>query len=183
MSPELNRLTELLPTPAGPPTAPNWSAVEKNLHTTLPADYQELIEAYGGGYVDDYLLLLEPGCPNDVYDLLKISAEREEANDDLWEYEDKPAGMEPQGSRLICWATTDNGEYLYWLVRPGDAPASRPILINSESGEEWERYGMTVTRFLAAVLSGEIQSGILWDRFPLLSHKFRPARQMQRPPI
>ncbi|MGW0189362.1 SMI1/KNR4 family protein [Streptomyces sp. NPDC003362] len=179
MSPELKRLAELLPTPADPQTAPDWSAAEENLHATLPTDYRELIGAYGGGLIDDYLLLLEPGCPNDVYDLLKISAEREEANHALWEFEDKPAEMEPEESRLVCWATTDNGEHLYWLIQPGDTPASRPILINSESGEEWESYDMTVTRFLTAVLNAEVQTDIFWDRFPLSSHDFRPARQMQ----
>jgi hypothetical protein len=179
MSPELNRLAEFLPAPTEPPTTPNWNVAEESLHATLPTDYRELIEAYGGGLVDDYLLLLEPGCPNDVYDLLKISAEREEANDALWEYEDKPVEMETEGNRLVCWATTDNGEYLYWLIQPGDTPASRPILINSESGEEWERYDMTVTQFLTGVLNGELHTDIFFDRFPLPSHEFRPARQMQ----
>jgi hypothetical protein len=179
MSPELNRLAELLPAPVGPQTAPNWSVAEEDLHATLPTDYRELIEAYGGGLVDDYLLLLEPGCPIDVYDLLKISAEREEANDALWEYEDKPVEMETEGSRLVCWATTDNGEYLYWLIQPGDTPASRPILINSEFGEEWERYDITVTQFLTGVLNGELHTDIFFDRFPLSSHEFRPARQMR----
>ncbi|MEV0598442.1 SMI1/KNR4 family protein [Streptomyces sp. NPDC050315] len=178
MSPELSRLAELLPRPAAVGHAPNWDAAEAELHTALPADYRELIAAYGGGFIDNYLLLLEPGCPNAVYDLIKISAEREEANESLWEFEDKPAEMEPEGNRLVCWATTDNGEYLYWLVQPSDDPDSRPILINSESGEDWERYDMTVTRFLTAVLGGDVRSEILWDRFPLPTHEFRPARDM-----
>ncbi|MET8249069.1 SMI1/KNR4 family protein [Streptomyces sp. NPDC005202] len=179
MSPALSRLVELLPRPEATERTPDWNAAEAALRTPLPADYRELIEAYGGGgFVDGYLLLLEPGCPNDVYDLLKISAEREEANESLWQFEDKPEEMQVDGSRLVCWAATDNGEYLYWLVRPGDDPDSRPILINDESGEDWERYDMTVTRFLAAVLSGEVRSQILWDRFPLPVHEFRSATEM-----
>lgn len=51
-------------------------------------------------------------------------------------------------------------------------------MINDESGEDWERYGMTVTRFLTAVLSGEIRSEILWDKFPLPQHGFRPVRDI-----
>ncbi|MBJ6636905.1 hypothetical protein H4K36_01085 [Streptomyces sp. DHE7-1] len=86
--------------------------------------------------------------------------------------------METPGSRLVCWATTDNGEYLYWLVQANDDPDSRVIMINSESGEDWERYDMTVTRLLAAVLTGEIRSEILWDKFPLPEHQFRPAGEM-----
>ncbi|MFG2661720.1 hypothetical protein [Streptomyces sp. NPDC048425] len=86
--------------------------------------------------------------------------------------------MDAGGTRLVCWATTDNGEYLYWLVQPGDTPGSRPILINDESGEDWERYDMTVTQFFTAVLSGEARSQILRDKFPLEQHQFRPAREM-----
>ncbi|MFE8949571.1 hypothetical protein [Streptomyces sp. NPDC007856] len=120
-----------------------------------------------------------PGCPNDVYDQLETSAERDEGNEWLWRYEDKPAELEDDSARLICWATTDNGEYLYWLVPPGDDPDSRTIMINDESGEDWERYYMTVTRFLTAVLSGEIHSEILWHKCPLPQPEFRPARDIQ----
>ncbi|MFJ3641230.1 SMI1/KNR4 family protein [Streptomyces sp. NPDC090108] len=178
MTPELTRLTDVLTPPRGDIPAPDWTAAETALRTAVPADFKALIETYGAGTVDNYLLLLEPGCPNDVYDLLKISAEREEANDSLWEYGDRPEEMETPGNRLICWATTDNGEYLYWLVRPGDDPDTRPILINSASTEDWERYDMTVTRFLTAVLTGEVRSEVLWDRFPLPEHEFRPTRNL-----
>lgn len=176
MTPDLTRLTELLPRPSTGGQTLAWDTAETTLRTTLPADYKELIAAYGGGAIDNYLLLLEPGCPNDVYDQLKISAEREEANASLWQYDDKPAEMETDGNRLVCWATTDNGEYLYWLVQPGDDPDSRPILINGDS--DWERYDMTVTRFLASALDGDITSEVLWSQFPQPQHEFRPAREM-----
>ncbi|MFJ9836498.1 SMI1/KNR4 family protein [Streptomyces sp. NPDC101169] len=179
MTSGLTRLTGLLARSERTAPAPDWAAARTALRTDLPADHKELIETYGGGLVDGYLLLLEPNCPNGVYDLLKTSAERAEAHDSLWRFEDKPDQMRTPGSRLVCWATTDNGEYLYWLVRPDDDPDTRTIMINSESGEDWERHDMTVTRFLAAVLAGEIRSEILGDGFPLPCHEFRPARRLQ----
>lgn len=178
MTPDLTRLTELLAPSEGSVRVPDWAAGENALRTALPADYRELIETYGGGFIDGYLLLLEPKCPNDVYGFLKISAEREEANDSLWQFEDKPDEMPTPGSCPVCWATTDNGEYLYWLAQADDDPESLVIMINSESGEDWERYDMTVPRFLVAVLAGEIRSEILWDKFPLPEHEFRPAPEM-----
>lgn len=67
MTPDLTRLIELLPRPEGRCQGPDWTATESTLQTALPADYKELIEAYGGGgFIDGYLLLLEPGCRNDV---------------------------------------------------------------------------------------------------------------------
>ncbi|QGZ52059.1 hypothetical protein GPZ77_30120 [Streptomyces sp. QHH-9511] len=83
------------------------------------------------------------------------------------------------GNRLIPWATTDNGEYLFWLVRPGQDPDEWTIMINEEGGEEWERYAMTVTRFLPQVLAGEVRSEVLWSRFPEEVHSFRPALSLQ----
>ncbi|WP_432180422.1 hypothetical protein [Streptomyces sp. NBC_00063] len=83
-----------------------------------------------------------------------------------------------RGTRLICWATTDNGEYLYWLVGQGDDPDTRPILVNDESGEHWERYDMTVTRFLVGELGGEVRSQILWDEYSQPVHEFRTAIAM-----
>ncbi|MEV6050266.1 hypothetical protein [Streptomyces sp. NPDC052107] len=45
MSPELNRLAELLPGPQeAPDRAQDWEAAEAELGTVLPADYRELIE-------------------------------------------------------------------------------------------------------------------------------------------
>lgn len=127
--------------PVGPwwldtPRGASWRcsiafAAEENLHAALPADYRELIEAYGGGLVDDHLLLLEPGCPNDVHDLLKISAEREEANDALWEFVDKPAEMEPGG---VVWSagqprTTESTSTGSWQDATADVVLARAMEI------------------------------------------------------
>ncbi|MFG2661721.1 hypothetical protein [Streptomyces sp. NPDC048425] len=70
MSPELNRLTEVLLRPCALTQTPDWDAAEAALGTALPTDYKELITTYAGGFVDGYLLLLEPGCANDGYDQL-----------------------------------------------------------------------------------------------------------------
>lgn len=181
MNPDLTRLTQLLPRPAVPSDPPDWDAVEEALGTGLPNDYKELIATYGGGGLEQYMQLLEPRCPNWVFDMLRVTSEREEANDSLWEFTDKPEELEAEDNRLVCWATTDNGEYLYWLVRPGDNPDNRTIMINDETGDDWERYDMTVTQFLTAALAGEIQSEILWDDFPRPEHTFRPARDISPP--
>lgn len=49
MTPELTRLTELLPRPQDGGQALDWNAAESTLQTARPADCKELIEAYGGG--------------------------------------------------------------------------------------------------------------------------------------
>lgn len=52
-------------------------------------------------------------------------------------------------------------------------------MINDEGGEEWERYAMSVTQFLAEVLAGELRSEVLWSRFPEEVHSFRTALSLQ----
>lgn len=45
-------------------------------------------------------------------------------------------------------------------MQTGDDPDTRPILINDESGEDWERYDMT------------------GEQFPQPEHEFRTAHEM-----
>ena len=71
----------------------------------------------------EMLWLLEPGCPEAMYDLVAQTAEREEVLTELWEAgEEKPPELEGNVS-LVPWAYAEGaGHFLYWLVRPGVAP-------------------------------------------------------------
>ncbi|MEV6581984.1 hypothetical protein AB0M92_27895 [Streptomyces sp. NPDC051582] len=68
--------------------------VESALGVELPADYKELIHVYGGSNWDDYLYVLEPGCPNDNYDLIEWARNQAEDLAFLWESEKRPAELE-----------------------------------------------------------------------------------------
>ncbi|MGW8395887.1 SMI1/KNR4 family protein [Streptomyces lydicus] len=172
----LARLTQLLPPPPGRGEK-DWEAAEASLRVhELPSDYKELIHAYGAGNWDDYLYLLEPGCTNDNYDLIEWEDQQTEALDGLWEFEKRPAELEEEGSRIIPWATTDNGECLYWLVRPGDEAGQWTVMVNEARGDRWEHFSVTCTQFLASALTGELKSTILSSRFPLRVHEFRQLR-------
>ncbi|MFJ8232835.1 SMI1/KNR4 family protein [Streptomyces sp. NPDC094448] len=177
MNNHLARLTEILPLPPAPPAGKDWDAVESALGTTLPTDYKEFISVYGGGLVDGYLTVLEPSCVHPGYDLIRIVARRTEANEELWQYTDRPPELEEPGSRLIAWGATDNAEYLFWLARPGQAPDNWATMINDGGGEYWETHSMTCTEFLAATLTGQTRSGILSGyHYPRPTHTFRPAQ-------
>ncbi|MEU5384388.1 SMI1/KNR4 family protein [Kitasatospora cineracea] len=168
-------LSRLLPRPADvEPKA--WDVVQHQLGTDLPSDYKTFIDTYGGGYVDTYLWVLEPGCANEFYDLIHADEERAEANQQLWDGgEKKPAELEGTDARLIPWASTDNGEFLYWLARPGKDPDEWTVMVNEARGPWWEHLDMGFTQFLAAALSGDIRSEILSDSFPTDPHTFVPS--------
>jgi hypothetical protein len=175
VNPSLARLIELIPPPAEP-REKDWAAVERTLGLPLPPDYKELIHTYGGSNWDDYLYLLEPGCPNDNYDLIEWEDQQTEALEGLWEVEKKPEELEEVGTRVVPWATTDNGECLYWLVRPDTDPAEWTVMVNEARGERWEHHHATATRFLVDVLNGDLSSSILSSLFPLHVHEFRQLR-------
>lgn len=172
MNAALVRLKQLI-TPPPEPRSTEWDAVEGRLGVVLPADYKELIRAYGGSDWDDYLYLLEPGCPNDNYDLIEWEDQQTEALEGLWEFEKKPDELVDGRSRVIPWATTDNGECLYWLVRAGRGSDEWTVMVNEARGDRWEHYSMNCTAFLVAVLEGHVRSGVLSSRFPLAAHEFR----------
>lgn len=62
----------------------------------------------GGGSSHEsvpFLYLLEPGCPNDNYDLIEWEDQQTEALEGLWKFEKKPDELADAGSRVIPWAT------------------------------------------------------------------------------
>ncbi|MCM2421329.1 SMI1/KNR4 family protein [Streptomyces sp. RKAG293] len=171
----LAELTRLVP-PAATPAAKDWTSVENDIGTVLPRDYKELIGAYGGGRFDFHLWLLEPGCENRFYDLSVANDGRMDDFEDLWDLgEEKPGELEEEGSRIIAWGTTDNGEGLYWLIRPGQEPDDWTVMVNEARGPRWEHFAMTCTNFLASLLAGSVRSDILASRLPAPEHEFRPS--------
>ncbi|PLW72642.1 SMI1/KNR4 family protein [Streptomyces sp. SCUT-3] len=172
MNASVARLTEILPPPATPQPK-DWEAVERELGTPLPSDYKQLVDTYGGGVFDETIWLLEPGCPDENYDLLAASKEREEVLGELWGTgEPKPVELQEEGARALPWGYGEGGgEFLYWLVRPGQDPDSWTVMINEGRGPEWERHPMSCTQFLVSVLTGETDSGIFCE-LPVETHGF-----------
>ena len=77
------------------------------------------------------------------------------------------------------WGSTDNGEYLYWLVRPASNSDEWTVLVNEARGEEWEHFEMGCAEFLARTLTGELRSDLLWSRYPTDPHTFLPSRLIE----
>ncbi|MCZ9337001.1 SMI1/KNR4 family protein [Streptomyces sp. TRM76130] len=172
MNAALARLRQLIPPPPEPRST-DWDAVAGRLGVVLPTDCKELIRTYGGSNWDDYLFLLEPGCPNDNYDLIEWEDQQTEALEGLWEFEMKLDELADAGSRGIPWVTTGNGECLYWLIQAGQDPDQWTVMVNEARGDRWEHYPMNCTEFLVSVLTADVRSAVLSSRFPLAQHTFR----------
>ncbi|MET8164227.1 SMI1/KNR4 family protein [Streptomyces sp. NPDC005329] len=178
MNAHVERLTQLVAPPERAAPRADWAVLAEELGIELPGDYRELIDTYGGGRFDGYLWLLEPRCANRHYDLTRHIAERDEAFEMLWEDgEPKPEQLESSpSSRVIPWATTDNGEYLYWLVRPGSHPDEWTVMVNEARGDWWEHFDVGCAEILGKLLAGETRSKILSSSFPARMHEFAASR-------
>jgi hypothetical protein len=177
MSSTVTRIIEAFNAPE-PTTKTAWEVIEAEMEIALPNDYKELIDRMGGGYIEKYMYILEPNCRNEHYDLLDLTEQRTEANATIWEVETKPPELQIEGSFVIPWATTDNGEYLFWRCLPGQHPDEWTVILNQGRDWTWEHHEMNCTDFLYAALTKEIQSKILSDDFPLSRHvfaSFKPA--------
>jgi len=92
----------------------DWTQAECALGTALPADYKQLVETYGDGIFDETIWLLVPDSAYDDCDLHTQTTERDEILADLWEFEDKPAGLQEAGARVLPWAFEEGtGAFLY----------------------------------------------------------------------
>ena len=167
----MDRLRKLVPPPTSAPHT-DWHTVERALGFRLPTDYKEFIDTYGGSRWEDYLYVMAPGCPDASYDLFEWKDWQAEEMEELWQFEPKPAELEEAGARIVPWATTGNGEMLYWLIRPGRQPDDWTILINDGRTPMWEHVPHSCTQFLSYALSGELRSVLLSEQhFPLTVHK------------
>ena len=161
----LPELTEIL----SPPEAPvetgspeEWSLVEEEIGTPLPADYKEYVATYGTGSIADFLWPYNPFSENRHLNLVwrvelhagALRQIREEFGE-----EEVPYPPYPESGGLMSWAVSDNGDTLYWLMQ-GD-PDHWRVVVNESRGPDFERFGESTTSFLAKLISGELNSEIL----------------------
>jgi hypothetical protein len=160
----LEQLRTLAPPPARAPTRPDWVGVETRLGLRLPRDYQALVETYGCGKFDEYLVVYTPGSPYDTIDLesqLACGAER------LAVYRDHDEQLPHAVEHLLDIAGTDNGESIYWVRRPGMEPDDWTIVVNAaRDWIDWPAFDGGLVEFLAAVLSSEHRCDAFPDDFP-----------------
>ncbi|MFF3670822.1 SMI1/KNR4 family protein [Microtetraspora malaysiensis] len=168
------QITELISRRATPQSR-NWEAVENELGTPLPNDYKQLADIYGAGVFDETFWLLEPGCHhNRDLDLAFVIKECDEVLAYLWKLEPKPTELDDDGARVLPWAFCEgSGHFLYWLVRPGQAPDDWTVMLNEGRGPEWESHSLSCSQFLFAAMTGDIDS--VYFTGPLATpHQFQP---------
>ncbi|MFI5930687.1 hypothetical protein [Actinoplanes sp. NPDC051494] len=168
----------------------DWTAVETAVGAVLPGDYKRFVDAYGPGAIDDHLLVCAPGATPGWTDLLENNETAQEScriwfgdsslqagawplgDPAHWAGDDRPDWFRP-GDDLISWGTTPNGDFLFWHVRPGVAPADHPVVLR-ERGPAFERFEGGFTEVLTGLLTGTVHSRYL-SRWLTAPHSYGPA--------
>jgi len=157
--------------PLDVPTQSQWIAIEGKLGTGLPDDYKEFIQTYGTGKVDDFLYVFTPFSVNEnlnLFDQLKLQSD---VLVELKSYgENVPYKIFPEVEGVIPFAITDNGDVLFW--KTSTEPNDWTVLVNEARSPDWEKYEMSMSKFLSEIVSHRLSCKIFPKSFPSASPKF-----------
>ncbi|QGN46137.1 hypothetical protein GKC29_04275 [Micromonospora sp. WMMC415] len=167
----------------------DWSAIETALGAELPSDYKFFVDTYGPGAINDHLLVCAPDASLGWTDLVDNNEVAQEScriwfsgvddepfsrlerawplgDSSRWDGDHVPDWFQP-GDNLISWGGTPNGDFLFWHVKPGVAPADHPVVLR-ERGPYFERFDGGFAMTLGGLLTGTIRSRYLsrWLRVP-----------------
>jgi hypothetical protein len=176
MASPLDELISLVPPSGTPSVGFEWDAAEEVLGVRLPSDYKRLIETYGVGAFDGFLWILQPRAGNEHLDMLVQRTLRLDALRRLRSGgEQIPYETERGREEILPWATTDNGDVCYWVMRPREEADSWTVTVNEGRGPEWIDYQGTATEFLTACLSRSVRIAVFPDDFPSALPRFAPG--------
>ncbi|MGW3398443.1 Lsr2 family DNA-binding protein [Streptomyces hydrogenans] len=151
----LTALTGLCPPPAVVRPSPDWLQVEDTLGKGLPQDYKELVTVYGPGQFSGFITLYQPDAPIEWADLTgPMPARLRGQIKEVRQAARRPWQLPHSPENLLAMGVTGNGDYLFWVTQPADAPDEWTVAVNEALGALWFTYNGSLTEFLASVLSG-----------------------------
>jgi hypothetical protein len=133
MTEYLDRIKQILGPPK-PPPAPDWQPVANYLGTPLPKSFTSFVETYGFGALGTIIFPHPSPTADGFRDLLtqlKEGRKYLEYRRQTWQYAPSrgvPYPIHPEPAGLIRWATSIDGEGLFFLATPAAEPGLWPII-------------------------------------------------------
>ena len=164
MIPSVEKLVKLEPPPVSPVasgTPERWQAVESKLGLRLPNDYKVFTSLYGVGHWLNFMEIMNPFCSwqhAQAPDFYKWVEKRLDGLDEGAKFRpaySAPFFRHPAPNGLFPFAYDDNGGTICWQVS-GQPDLWRIVCLDSKMSERCETFDMSLTGFLAALLSEEI---------------------------
>ncbi|WP_369190181.1 SMI1/KNR4 family protein [Streptomyces sp. R08] len=155
-------LTRLVPPPPNPLGAKgDWDEVEAALGVQLPADFKQLVRAYGAHHFAEFLTPLTPFAGRDLLvGPAKRLLEQERGFRDRYP-EDSPYPFYPEPGGLLPWAGTDNGDRVCWLT--AGKPDAWTVVCWNPRGWSYDPHPVGAVEFLVGWLSGRISTSVFPD--------------------
>ncbi|MDO4258067.1 MAG: hypothetical protein Q4C87_00945 [Actinomycetaceae bacterium] len=153
----LTQLNSLCLPPSRPVLYDHRIRFSELLPHALPADYLELVDAYGDGTFNDLITLFSPYCLLSERSYFLINQQR------LEDLEAEPSYTAPPSFpytliELRLWAESDNDDFFYWAWSD-QAKGEYTIVVRNPSEEQaWEIHHLTFASFLHQLLSGTLET-------------------------
>jgi hypothetical protein len=130
----------------------SWIALEQELGIAFPADFREIVDAYGSVVINQQLYLKHPASHllHDLGTMIRRDLElwREE---DMAEFLPSPVGANP--GELMPVATATTGEAIFLRV-PDDSASTWRVVVQEFDSPAWTLHEMTFSDWLLSYLQG-----------------------------
>jgi len=169
----INDIYSIASAPEGVQSFQGWERLEARLGTSLPIDYKEFIDKFGSVYVGRFISILRPDSKYSNLDLeAKLVQISQMYREIKMSGEHVPYKMFPARGGIFPFAQTDNGDFLFWET--AGEPNKWRIIVTEGRGPEWGIFDLSMTEFIAGILTGQVKCIIFPDDFPPQSPKFEP---------
>jgi hypothetical protein len=136
-----------------------WRSVEESMGLQLPGSYKAMVDMFGASTWANFLHVLSPfdhrlnlqSIGNQI-----LEADRETRESFPSSY---PLPLYPEPGGLLPWATTDNGDTLYFIT--ACEPDKWPIVIKGDRAPDFEVCFLPPALLVYQVGAGTFQSTIL----------------------
>ncbi|MGW2177134.1 SMI1/KNR4 family protein [Streptomyces sp. NPDC001732] len=129
-----------------------WTELERELGVEFPADFREIVDAYGSVQINNQLYLKHPAghllhsLGKNIRDDLELWRD-----EDMVEFLPSPVGAKP--GELIPVASATTGEAIFLRI-PDDSSSPWRVVVQEFDSPSWTLYEMTFGEWLLAYLKG-----------------------------
>ncbi|CAM3911786.1 SMI1/KNR4 family protein [Kibdelosporangium persicum] len=157
---DIDALLRVMPNDHGADERVDWAAAEARLGTSLPDDYRAFMAVYGGGAIDNLIIL--PPLPTDNSWSGSISEHTKQLRD-LWDTEGGVPGVPPGANQVLSWGTGCNANELGWLVTGLD-PNLWPVVVwRRHESPPWALFECGMAEFIRRLMTAEFDECPLSD--------------------
>ena len=158
-----------------------WSELEAQRGLRFPADYKDFVNHYGYLTVGGYIRVPSPLSSDPHRGLPAIISELDHYRKIQVEFGDYfPIKAYPEPGGLLPWATTINGDRLFWLTR--GTPDEWTIVIVESRGPMSEAWPISMSEFILSFIKGNLRSEVFGDSASTANPRLEDPREDEPSP-